>query len=186
MMENYEHYITKNIKDVCRTKMISPIIYLILLLALWILSPISEIVVPEKADSNDSLTKLYKQDVSYIDTKLTDLYFTGYTQTSLGFTTGYYYYTMRGNECILVLLSPSTSEEGLPKITALHTKGRLAKRDRAAKDVLDNLSKDLNWTETGIASKVSPYYINEPDCRNFRSYLLLFLYFASMLYAFIV
>lgn len=87
MMENYEHYITKNIKDVCRTKMISPIIYLILLLALWILSPISEIVVPEKADSNDSLTKLYKQDVSYIDTKLTDLYFTGYTQTSLGFTT---------------------------------------------------------------------------------------------------
>lgn len=51
------------------------------------LSPISEIVVPEKADSNDSLTKLYKQDVSYIDTKLTDLYFTGYTQTSLGFTT---------------------------------------------------------------------------------------------------
>ena len=165
--------------------MISPIIYLILLLALWILSPISEIVVPEKADSNDSLTKLYKQDVSYIDTKLTDLYFTGYTQTSLGFTTGYYYYTMRGNECILVLLSPSTSEEGLPKITALHTKGRLAKRDRAAKDVLDNLSKDLNWTETGIASKVSPYYINEPDCRNFRSYLLLFLYFASMLYAFI-
>lgn len=184
-MENYEHYITKNIKDVCRTKMISPIIYLILLLALWILSPISEIVVPEKADSNDSLTKLYKQDVSYIDTKLTDLYFTGYTQTSLGFTTGYYYYTMRGNECILVLLSPSTSEEGLPKITALHTKGRLAKRDRAAKDVLDNLSKDLNWTETGIASKVSPYYINEPDCRNFRSYLLLFLYFASMLYAFI-
>ena len=92
---------------------------------------------------------------------------------------------MRGDECILVLLSPSTSEEGLPKITALHTKGRLAKRDRAAKDVLDNLSKDLNWTETGIASKVSPYYINEPDCRNFRSYLLLFLYFASMLYAFI-
>ena len=108
MMENYEHYITKNIKDVCHTKMISPIIYLILLLALWILSPISEIVVPEKADSNDSLTKLYKQDVSYIDTKLTDLYFTGYTQTSLGFTTGYYYYTMRGDECILVLLSPST------------------------------------------------------------------------------
>ena len=82
MMENYEHYITKNIKDVCRTKMISPIIYLILLLALWILSPISEIVVPEKADSNDSLTKLYKQDVSYIDTKLTDLYFTGYTPVS--------------------------------------------------------------------------------------------------------
>ena len=73
MMEKYVHYITKNIKDVCRTKMISPIIYLILLLALWILSPISEIVVPEKADSNDSLTKLYKQDVSYIDTKLTDL-----------------------------------------------------------------------------------------------------------------
>lgn len=185
MMENYEHYITKNIQDVCRTKMISPVIYLILLLALWIFSPISEIVFPEKADSNDSLSTLHKQDVSYMDTKLTNLYFTGYTQTSLGFTTGYYYYTMRGDECILVLLSPSTSEEGLPKIEFLHTKGRLAKRDRAAKDVLDNLSKDLNWTETGIASKVSPYYINEPDCRNFRSYLLLFLYFASMLYALI-
>ena len=130
MMENYEHYITKNIKDVCRTKMISPIIYLILLLALWILSPISEIVVPEKADSNDSLTKLYKQDVSYIDTKLTDLYFTGYTQTSLGFTTGYYYYTMRGNvssfcsplplvkrDCQKLL--PYTPRADLPNVTVL-------------------------------------------------------------------
>ncbi|MCI8327729.1 MAG: hypothetical protein HFI37_08150, partial [Lachnospiraceae bacterium] len=61
----------------------------------------------------------------------------------------------------------------------------LAKSDPAVKELLFKLSKDLNWTESGITSKVSTYYINEPDCRNFGSYLLLFLYFASMVYAMI-
>lgn len=185
MMENYEHYITKCIQDVYRTKMVSPIIFLILLFALWIFSPVSEMVFPEKADSNDDLKTLYEEDVSYIDTKLTDLYFSGYTTTRFGFTTGYYYYTKRGDECVIVLLSPSTSEEGLPKISSLQIKGRLAKSDRAMQEMLAKLSSDLNWTEKGIHSKVSTYYINEPDCRNFLSYFLLFIYFAGFVYALI-
>lgn len=185
MMENYEHYITKSIQEVYRTKMISPIIYLILLLALWIFSPISKMVFPEKADSKDDLESLYEEDVSYVDTKISNLYFSGYTKTRFGLTSGYYYYTKRGDECIIVLLSPSTSEEGLPKISSLQIKGRLAKSDRTMKELLTKLSKDLDWTEEGITSKVSPYYISEPDCRNFGSYLLLFLYFASLLYALI-
>lgn len=185
MMENYEHYITKSIQDVYRTKMVSPILYLILLLLLWIFSPISEMVFPEKVDSGDDLKSFYEDDVSFIDTKLSNLYFSGYTKTRFGLTSGYYYYTQRGDECIIVLLSPSTSEEGLPKISSLQIKGRLSKNDRTTKELLANLSGDLNWTEEGITSKVSAYYINEPDCRNFGSYLLLFLYFASLLYALI-
>lgn len=182
-MENYEHYITKCIQYVCRTKMVSPIIYLILLFLLWIFTPISEMVFPEKVDSKDNLKSLYEENVSFVDTKLSDLYFSGYTKTRFGINSGYYYYTKRGDECIIVLLSPSTSEEGLPKISSLQIKGRLAKSDRTMKELLANLSKDLDWTEEGITSKVSTYYINEPDCRSFGSYLLLILYFTSMVYA---
>lgn len=183
MMENYEHYITKSIQNVYREKMFSPIIYLLLLLALWIFSPISEMIFPEKADSSEGLKKLYEQDISFIETKLDDLYFSGYTKTRFGLTKGYYYYTKRGDECIIVLLSPSTSEEGLPKISSLQLKGRLEKSDKAMQEFLSRLSKDLNWTEKGITSKVSAYYINEPVCKNFAAYLLLFLYFAGMAYA---
>ena len=35
-------------------------------------------------------------------TTLSDLKFTGYTQSIFGHTNGYYYYTMRDEECIIV------------------------------------------------------------------------------------
>ncbi|MCI8327272.1 MAG: hypothetical protein HFI37_05790, partial [Lachnospiraceae bacterium] len=131
MMENYNHYIIKNIQSVYRTKMIPPTVYLVLLLALWIFSPISEMVLPKTVDSGDNLESLYEKDISFIETKLSKLYFSGYTKTRFGLTSGYYYYTKRGDECIIVLLSPSTSEEGLPTIPSLEIKGRLAKSDPA-------------------------------------------------------
>lgn len=182
-MENYEHYITKNIKEICQTKMISPILYLILLIFLWIFFPISEMVFPEKITAKDDLDALYQGDVSFVDTNFSKLYFSGYTKTHFGITTGYYYYTTRNDECLIVLLSPSTSEEGLPEISSLRVKGRLVKSDKTYKELLTKLSETLNWTEEGISSKVSSFYLSEPDCHNFSSYLLLFVYFASLLYS---
>lgn len=184
MMENYEHYITKNIREIYRAKMISPILYLILLVLLWIFSPISEMVFPKKVTEKSDLESVYKSD-TFIETNCSSLYFSGYTKTRFGITTGYYYYTMRGDECMIVLLSPSTSEEGLSKINSLTVRGRLVKGNRAYDDLLTQLADTLDWTKEGITSKVSPYYLSEPDCHNFGSYLLLFLYFASMLYAII-
>ena len=182
-MENYEHYITKNIRELYQTKMVSPILYLILLVFLWIFSPISEMVFPEKITEKDDLESVYAKDVSFIQTDFSTLYFSGYTKTRFGITTGYYYYTTRNDECIVVLLSPSTSQEGLPEISSLTVQGRLVKGDKAYRELLVNLADTLDWTETGITSKVSPFYLSEPDCHNFGSYLLLFLYFASFLYA---
>ena len=66
MMENYEHYITKNIRELYQTKMVSPILYLILLVFLWIFSPISEMVFPEKITEKDDLESVYAKDVSFI------------------------------------------------------------------------------------------------------------------------
>ena len=89
--------------------------------------------------------------------------------TSFGQTTGYYYYTLadglsaqedgREAPCIIVLLSPSTCEEGLPFMESVHIRGRVLAGNPAFQTVLENLAKDLNWTKQGISEKVSNCFV---------------------------
>jgi hypothetical protein len=183
MPENYEHYISKNIKAFYKRRLITPILYLVLLAALWFLCSLSALLFPGTLGESESLESAYRNDLEYVTANLYDLKFTGYTQTLLGHTTGYYYYTTQGEECILVLLSPSTSEEGLPSIDSVHIRGKILRGDSSFDTLLTNLSTDLNWTENGIHSKVSQYYLSEPGFSRMGSFLLFTIFFATGGYA---
>ena len=119
-----------------------------------------------------SLETAFRGGKQYISTTLSDLKFTGYTQSIFGHTNGYYYYTMRDEECIIVLLSPNTSEEGLPSIEEVTIKGKISKGNENFDTLLSNLSTDLNWTENGIRNKVSSYYISEPGFNHVGNWIL--------------
>lgn len=107
----------------------------------------------------------------------------GYTQSIFGHTNGYYYYTMRDEECIIVLLSPNTSEEGLPSIEKVTIKGKISKGNENFDTLLLNLSSDLNWTENGIRNKVSSYYISEPGFNHIGNRILFAAIFITGIYA---
>ena len=183
MPENYDHYISKNIKAFYKRRLAAPIIYLIVLMLAWHFFSLSAVFSPDILPDDTSLETAFRCCKQYISTTLSDLKFTGYTQSIFGHTNGYYYYTMRDEECIIVLLSPNTSEEGLPSIEEVTIKGKISKGNENFDTLLSNLSTDLNWTENGIRNKVSSYYISEPGFNHVGNWILFAAIFITGIYA---
>ncbi len=183
MPENYDHYISKNIKAFYKRRLAAPIIYLIVLILAWHFFSLSAVFSPDILPDDTSLETAFRCGKQYISTTLSDLKFTGYTQSIFGHTNGYYYYTMRDEECIIVLLSPNTSEEGLPSIEEVTIKGKISKGNENFDTLLSNLSTDLNWTENGIRNKVSSYYISEPGFNHVGNWILFAAIFITGIYA---
>lgn len=177
MPENFDHYITKNIKAFYRCRLVTPILYLLFLAALWFIFSLSKPLFPyvlyTENEDRSSLETAYRNDMEYVNVTLTNLYFTGYNQTLLGRTTGYYYYTLIGDECILVLLSPSTCDQGLPSIPAVTIYGRILHGGSNFDQLLSSLASDLNWTDNGIRNHISLYYISEPGYNQIGNLILL-------------
>lgn len=183
MTDNYDHFITRNIKAFYRKRLFSPIVYLVFLILLWIVFPLSSILFPDNLDLNSSLEQEYLSGKRYVSASFTNLTFTGYTSSFWGSTNGYYYYGTYGDECIIVLLTPSTCEEGLPSIDSIHIRAHLHKGGDSYRTLLSNLANDLSWTESGIYGQMPSYFVSEPDFNTRISTVLFTIYFASGLYA---
>lgn len=177
MTNQLDHYISNHIKSLYRHKLFSPILYMILLIVLWIIFPIGTILSPKVINEKTSLDKLYKENDRYVSITLTDLKFTGYTQEVLGQTHGYYYYTIQDGCCNIVLLSPKTSEEGLPNINKVTVHAKIQTATKSYHTLLSKIAADLNWTDSGIYGESSSYYISEPGFRyGFSIFLILLLH----------
>lgn len=185
MQENFDHYISRNIIAFYKRKLFAPAIYLILLLTAWYIFSLTELLFPVSLQHNDSLESMYHNEVEYVNAELTDLHFTGYTRTFLGNATGYYYYTLHNGECFFVLLTPKSCEEGLPYISEISISAVLSPGSQSYQTLLDNVAKDLNWTGTGIRSKVSSYYLSESDYNPKGNTLLFGFVFITGIYAMI-
>ncbi len=183
MIENFEHYITRNIRAYYKRRFIAPICYLLLLVALWFVFPLEAILYPTPFTGADTIESAYEENKDYVTVTFNNLTFTGYTSSRFGSTNGYWYYEVRNRKCYLILLSPNTCEEGLPTIQNLTTVCRLMKGDSLYNDLLTHLSEDLGWTIGGITSQVSNYYFSEPDYNPISNSILFFIYFGTGAFA---
>lgn len=123
---------------------------------------------------------MYNQNIKYVTADLRELYFTGYTRNFLGNTTGYYYYTMRGGKCFIVLLSPRSSQMGLSYIESLSGDYRIIRDSKAMDMLLTNLAHDLTWNDAGIRDAVSPYMLSESDANGLMTDFLRFFLLISI------
>lgn len=165
-MKEFEHYIRKRIRSIYGKSLIVPVIFLVILIALYFWTNISSVVFPQPiGDANGR---------AYGTVSLENLRFTGYTESVLGTVSGYYYYTVKDNECYLVLLTPQTCEQGLPFIESATIRCRLTPLSNTQQTVLSSLSADLGWTESGIKKSFSPLYFDEPDY-HYTATLVLFI-----------
>ena len=146
MINNYEHYITRNIRSFYKRRLFSPIIYLILLAILWFVFPLGDIIFPVKLQDDTNFEAAYKSSDRYVKAEFKDLYFSGYTSKKGSDINGYYYYCMHGDSCSIVLLSPSTCEEGLPSIDKVDAIGKITKGKDNYSKLIVNLSHDIDWT----------------------------------------
>jgi len=170
--EKYKDYIKSNIVKCYKRKIIAPLIYLAFIVLVIFISPIYSILNPTVLDSTKSIKEQYKKN-GYIKTELKNLYFTGYTKEWLWGIEGYYYYTNVNNDCVIILLTPDTCEQGKPIIDNITIKGKIYKNSNTESELLSRLAKDLSWDEDGITSTLSGYNINEPATSGFITWLLI-------------
>ena len=185
MQENYEHYISRNIKSLYRKRLIAPILYLIFTAVLFCTMPVASVLFPAELSDISDMKAFHNQKNVLVSATLNNLKFTGYTRMRHSRTVGYYYYTDHPdkNSCCIILLSPSTCEQGLPEIQRLTVRGKILAADKNYDTLLTNLSKDLSWTKAGIRSKVSAYYLSEPDFRYYPGIFLFLILAASSVFA---
>ena len=176
--EKYKDYIKSNIIKCYKRKIIAPLVYLAFILLLIFISPIYSILNPNVLDSTKSIKEQYNRN-GYITADLKNLYFTGYTKEWLTGTEGYYYYTNVNDDCIIVLLTPDTCEQGKPVIENVTVKGKIYKNSKTETELLNRLAKDLSWDEEGITSTLSNYNINEPATTGFLTWALIILALGS-------
>ena len=183
-MDSLEHLITRSIKTYYKNRLYAPIIFLVILLAIALVFPVNHLLFPKTyTEEKISMYELYNRKETYARFKLKDLYFTGYTSKWLDSTRGYYYYTMVNSECVIVLLDPKTCEQGSPTIDSITVTGQILYGSKAARTLLSNLARDLNWSQEGIMSTVSSYTISEPDATGFTSFAFRFLYIVCGIYS---
>ncbi len=176
--EQYKDYIKTNIVKCYKRKIIAPAIYLAFIVILTFLSPIYSILRPATLDGSIPIKDQYSQN-KYVNAELNNLYFTGYTKEWLAGTQGYYYYTMINNDCVIVLLTPSTCEQGKSVIDSVNIKGKINKNSKTENDLFNRLANDLSWNIEGINSTISSYNISEPDTAGFITWLLIVLTLGS-------
>lgn len=184
MINNYEHYISKNIKAFYRKRLFSPLIYLLVLALLWVLFSLGSILSPRTLSKDEKLGDSYSRASTYVRGTFTDLTFSGYTHKNwLNKTTGYYYYGIRQEQCYLLLLSPDSCEEGIPQIDKITVRCQIIHGKQSYSKILSNLANDLNWTEEGIHKQMPAYFYSEPDYHWNAVFCFFIFYFGSMGYA---
>ncbi|MCR4610558.1 MAG: hypothetical protein K5644_01540 [Lachnospiraceae bacterium] len=167
-----------NIVKCYKRKIIAPFIYLVFIIVLSLISPIYSLINPADLDPAKSIKEQYSYN-KYVNATLNDLYFTGYTEEWLTGTKGYYYYTTINNDCVIVLLTPSTCRQGDSVIDTVTIKGKISKNSKTETELLSKLANDLSWNEEGITSTISNYNISEPATTGFLTWLLLILAIGS-------
>ncbi len=183
MTDHFEHYITRNIKAFYQKRLLPPILYLILSAVLWLLFPLSDMLWPKALPKDATIDEAYENGFSYVRASFRDLTFTGYTSGSSRHTNGYYYYGMWNGQCIIVLLSPSTCEEGLPEIDSITVRGRILEGKNTYPQLLERLAEDLDWTAEGIQKQMSGCYFSEPDFHPTLTFFMFALYFGFIAYS---
>lgn len=185
MIENFEHYITRNIRAFYKRRLAAPICYLLMLVVLWFLFPIGEMAAPSQLSDADTLKSAYDADKEYVTVTLHDLSFTGYTMSRYDSINGYWYYGEQNDTFFIALLTPLTCEQGLPTIESVTVRCRIVENNDSYQDLLTALAKDLNWTENGLRNQLSAYYYSEPDYNPITNTVLFLVYFGTMIYALI-
>ena len=183
MIDNYEHYITRNIKAFYKRRLLSPILYLILLALIWLAFPLSEMRHPVSFEKNDQLKAFYTEKSHYVSISIPKLTFSGFTQERFGKTVGYYYYSEIGDQLVIVLLKPSTCEQGLPQIENLDLAAQIKPSDNGYRDLLEEVSKSLSWTKEGILAQMTPYYISELEYNSTTMVALFLIYYGTLIYS---
>lgn len=159
--------ITDNIKNVCKRRILSPLIITIITIVVLIICPFATVFNPPKVNDVFDVTKEH----SFVDVSADILYYTGYNLITYSGKTYGYYYTLKDGNCVFSVIPVNgTAKE---KISNYHFLAKVAIPNKSYKKMLKSFSQDINWTETGIKEVTSSYVLSNADYHPI-SYVVLF------------
>lgn len=184
-MKNLENLIVKKIRNAYALRLITPVIYLIVLVILWFVGPVGSFVLIGHENSLSGIAKNESNANRCVEITLRDLRFTGYTQTRFSITSGYYYYAMDDGKCYLVLLTPEASEQGLSIIDEITIRAAVKHISDETKPVIEGMADKLQWSADGLEASMCPIMLSQPDISTVAGVLLMVFYAVSGMIALI-
>lgn len=154
--------ITNQIKKISITNLIYPAIIVFVVAVFFITLPFGSVFSPTKLDSIwDSQKKDYEYNFVY--TSIDNLYYTGYDVSRfLGSDYGYYY-ILKDEKCIFVLIPTGSKPKEHIKNYNIYGRVTPASDSSSFNKMLPNLAEDLNWSESGLRNISGQYIINNTD-----------------------
>ena len=183
MAGELKNHIKKKITRFYGKRMIAPAVLIIFLIVIYIILPVRSLFDPVPYTDMDSAEARHREGATYVNADLSNLYFTGYRKMIFGQTYGYYYYSVTGNECTLILLSGRTCEQGVPSIEHLEFSARITEKTPSEDRLLSLLARDLSWNEAGLSKNVSSFVLNEPKATGPVSIMLKIALFFSLFFS---
>ncbi len=130
----------------------------------------------------------YHNGTSYVNARLSNLYYTGVNRTSGRKVKGYYYYCLYDNNCYYILISPSVlgldgnSQTPPATLSEFNCKAKLDSNTAEIDTLNSMVSTNLNWTSQSLNMMSSKVLINQYRMSQGREYILLALIaFVSLL-----
>lgn len=149
--------ISKNIKNICMRKIPIPAFFILFMALILIFCPFINIFHPTNIDDIYNV----KSSNSYVNVTADTLYYSGYNLIKTGQPDYGYYYTLKDDQCIFVIIPIGSKSE-----TVLYNysfKAKVMKPDKAYKKMLSAFSKDLNWNEAGLSGVTAGFVLSNAD-----------------------
>lgn len=152
-------FIIRNIKRVCKHKMIIPAIVIAIAIASLAIIPFYSIFNPTKVDDILNINGKH----SYVEVTGKNLQYTGYNVVTGTGGKYSFYYARKEEKCIFALIKTDGSPKAVIDEVTFKAKVMPAESNNTFNEMLKSYAKDLNWTEQGLNSITSPYMVSQAD-----------------------
>lgn len=162
-MKELENLIEKKIRSVYSKRLIAPLIYIVILVLIWLFTPVRSYVLPVHYDSVAAAIKVESAKNRCVEITLENLKFTGYIQTRFNVTSGYYYYTIVEDKCYLALLAPTACEEGNPQIDKIAVRAAVREVPDNVTAMYESIADTLGWSASGVQEIMPTVMFSQAD-----------------------
>lgn len=130
-------------------------VFFIITTVLLIIFPFSKIINPKQI--TDFTTLSTDSHSKYVTLTIDTLYYSGFDYAKNDITKGHYYYALKDDTCLFLLLESQSEKTPKEKLTDVNISCKLVKDETALADLATSMAKQINWTRDGLLSITCPY-----------------------------
>lgn len=156
--------VQKHIRRISFKKMFYPFVLIIITLYVFQQIPFYNTLRPIKVEQLSQLEDMFKEEHYFVDITMSNLYYSGYDYYINGKLSGSFYYTLEDGSCYYFLLSKDSIDNRLQVnslIKDYRIQGKIETGGENLEDLINDMAKDLSWTNSELSKVSFPLIINE-------------------------